>query len=104
MDSTPDTKLEEVTVYIFYPNDTDADYYKDVNQLGYTERKRKYLDKGWSYHNEFIFYPNRGFDILSQIIQRFPQKIELIRIKNSKNKNYTVEKFLNILQHCTIRK
>lgn len=103
MDRKTNTKIEEVTFYILYPNDTEQDTYKDINQLGYTERRRKYLDKGWSYYNDFIFYPNKGFEILQQIISRFPQKIELIKIISSKSKQYTVESFLSILQYCTIK-
>ena len=104
MANNGDFKGKEITFYIFYPKSSESDYYKDVNQFGTIETKRKYLDKGWSYHNEFIFTPNKGFEVLSGVISKFPERIGLLKIKNSENKEYSVEQFLNILEYCIIKK
>lgn len=97
------TTDNNVIFYVLFPNDTEEDCIKESNQLGTIEQKKKYIDKKFTYHNEFLFYPNKGFDILKQIIQKFPQKLELLRIINSKGKTYTIEKFLGVLENCTIK-
>jgi hypothetical protein len=41
--------------------------------------------------------------VIEAIVEHKPDKLSLLTIFNSKGKNYTIEKFLNVLEYCTVK-
>jgi hypothetical protein len=69
--------------YILLPDDITDDIQYSTNILGESSFKN--------------FWADQGFSILQRIIQKYPDTLEHIKIKDEKSKEYTVEQFLEIV-------
>ena len=69
--------------YILLPDDITYDIQYSTNILGESSFKN--------------FWADQGFSIFERIIQKYPDTLEHIKIKDEKSKEYTVEQFLEIV-------
>ena len=69
--------------YILLPDDITDDIQYSTNILGESSFKN--------------FWADQGFSILERIIQKYPDTLEYIKIKDEKSKEYTVAQFLEIV-------
>jgi len=76
--------------YILLPDDTEADTDYSTNVLGESSFKS--------------FWAESGFDILNIIVNKYPDIIEHIIIKDEKNKKYEVMEFIEKISKLEIIK
>ena len=73
--------------YIIMPDDDGNEDYS-TNILGESSFKN--------------FWADQGFEILVRLIEKYPDTLETVQIKDEKSKEYSIEDFLNITSKLNI--
>ena len=68
--------------YILLPDDTDEGVQYSTNVLGESSFKN--------------FWADQGFEILVRLIEKYPDTLDTVKIKDDQSKEYSIEDFLNI--------
>jgi|TARA_R110000851_G_scaffold54769_3_gene129031 hypothetical protein len=68
--------------YILLPDDTDDGVQYSTNVLGESSFKN--------------FWADQGFEILVRLIEKYPDTLDTVKIKDDQSKEYSIEDFLNI--------
>ncbi len=76
--------------YILLPEDNEDDVNYSTNILGEISFKN--------------FWTDQGFEILERLVDKYPDTLTEVKIKDEKNKNYTVEEFLEKIKNLRIIK
>ena len=76
--------------FILLPEDTEEDVDYSTNILGEISFKN--------------FWTEDGFEILVRLIDKYPDTLEQVRIKDEQNKNYSVEQFLDKIKNLKVIK
>ena len=76
--------------YILLPGDTEADTQYSTNILG--------EDSGFG-----TFWVESGFFALIKMVELAHEQLDQVSIKDSSNKNYTIEQFLSVLKGLKIK-
>ncbi len=76
--------------YILLPDDTEEGVQYSTNVLGESSFKN--------------FWAEQGFEILERLINKYPDTLNEVKIKDEKSKEYTVEAFLKNIQKLNIIK
>ena len=71
--------------YILLPEDNEDDVNYSTNILGEISFKN--------------FWTDQGFEILERLVDKYPDTLTEVKIKDEKNKNYTVEEFLEKIKN-----
>mgnify|MGYP001449287761 FL=1 len=74
--------------YILLPDDTEQGVQYSTNVLGESSFKN--------------FWAEQGYEILERLVNKYPDTIDEIRIKDEKNKNYTPSEFLDVVEKLNI--
>jgi hypothetical protein len=70
--------------YILLPDDTEEGVQYSTNVLGESSFKN--------------FWAEQGFEILERLVNKYPDTLSEVKIKDEKSKEYTVEEFLNLIK------
>lgn len=73
--------------YIIMPDDDGNEDYS-TNILGESSFKN--------------FWADQGFEILVRLIEKYPDTLDTVQIKDEKSKEYSIEDFLNITSKLNI--
>ena len=76
--------------YILLPDDTEEGVQYSTNVLGESSFKN--------------FWAEQGFEILKRLINKYPDTLNEVKIKDEKSKEYTVEEFLKNIGKLNIIK
>ena len=76
--------------YILLPDDTEEGVQYSTNVLGESSFKN--------------FWAEQGFEILERLINKYPDTLNEVKIKDEKSKQYTVEEFLKNIGKLNIIK
>ena len=76
--------------YILLPEDNEDDVDYSTNILGEISFKN--------------FWTEQGFEILERLVDKYPDTLTEVKIKDEKNKNYSVEQFLEKIKDLRIIK
>lgn len=76
--------------YILLPDDTEEGVQYSTNVLGESSFKN--------------FWAEQGFEILERLINKYPDTLNEVKIKDEKSKEYTVEEFLKNIEKLNIIK
>ena len=76
--------------FILLPEDSEEDVDYSTNILGEVSFKN--------------FWTEEGFAILERLVEKYPDTLTEVKIKDEKNKNYTVEQFLEKIKDLRIIK
>jgi hypothetical protein len=76
--------------YILLPDDNEDDVDYSTNILGETSFKN--------------FWTDQGFEILERLVNKYPDTLTEVKIKDEKNKDYSVEQFLKKIENLRIIK
>ena len=76
--------------FILLPEDTEEDVDYSTNILGEISFKN--------------FWTEDGFEILVRLVDKNPDTLEQVRIKDEQNKNYSVEQFLDKIKNLKVIK
>ena len=68
--------------YILLPDDTDEGVQYSTNVLGESSFKN--------------FWADQGFEILVRLIEKYPDTLDTVKIKDDQSKEYSIEDFLDI--------
>ena len=74
--------------YILLPDDTEQGVQYSTNVLGESSFKN--------------FWAEQGYEILERLVNKYPDTIVEIRIKDEKYKNYTPSEFLDVVEKLNI--
>jgi hypothetical protein len=74
--------------YILLPDDTEEGVQYSTNVLGESSFKN--------------FWADQGYEILERLVNKYPDTIDEIRIKDEKNKTYTPSQFLDVVEKLNI--
>jgi uncharacterized spore protein YtfJ len=74
--------------YILLPDDTEEGVQYSTNVLGESSFKN--------------FWADQGYEILERLVNKYPDTIEEIKIKDEKNKTYTPSEFLDVVEKLNI--
>ena len=74
--------------YILLPDDTEEGVQYSTNVLGESSFKN--------------FWADQGYEILERLVNKYPDKIKEIKIKDEKNKTYTPSEFLDVVEKLNI--
>ena len=74
--------------FILLPGDTEENVDFDTNILGEVSFKN--------------FWADRGFEILTRLVEKYPDTLTEVVIKDEKNKNYSVEEFLDSIKSLKV--
>tara|TARA_A200000159_G_C7330905_1_gene342875 strand:+ start:777 stop:1022 length:246 start_codon:yes stop_codon:yes gene_type:complete len=74
--------------FILLPDDTEQDVDFSTNILGEVSFKN--------------FWADDGFGILVRMVNKYPDTLSEIKIKDDKNKTYTVEEFLDKIKNLKV--
>lgn len=74
--------------YILLPDDTEQGVQYSTNVLGESSFKN--------------FWAEQGYEILERLVNKYPDTVDEIRIKDEKNKNYTPSEFLDVVEKLNI--
>jgi hypothetical protein len=74
--------------YIILTDDTEQGVQYSTNVLGESSFKN--------------FWAEQGYEILERLVNKYPDTIDEIRIKDEKNKNYTPSEFLDVVEKLNI--
>ena len=74
--------------YILLPDDTEEGVQYSTNVLGESSFKN--------------FWADQGYEILERLVNKYPDTINEIKIKDEKNKNYTPSEFLDVVEKLNI--
>ena len=78
-----------MTFYILMKGDTEKDSINSTNTLGEISFN--------------TFHTEDGFKILMNIVEKYPEKLEEVRIIDQQVKDYTIEKFLDKIKGLKIK-
>ena len=76
--------------FILLPEDTEEDVDYSTNILGEISFKN--------------FWTEDGFEILIRLVEKYPDTLEQVTIKDEQNKNYSVEQFLDKIKNLKVIK
>jgi len=76
--------------YILLPDDTEEGVQYSTNVLGESSFKN--------------FWADQGFEILERLVNKYPDTLHEVKIKDEKSKEYTVSEFLDVISQLTIIK
>ncbi len=76
--------------FILLPDDSEEDVDYSTNILGEISFKN--------------FWTEDGFEILVRLVDKYPDTLEQVRIKDEQNKNYSVEQFLDKIKNLKVIK
>ena len=76
--------------FILLPEDSEEDVDYSTNILGEISFKN--------------FWTEDGFEILVRLVDKYPDTLEQVRIKDEQNKNYSVEQFLDKIKNLKVIK
>jgi hypothetical protein len=76
--------------YILLPDDTEEGVQYSTNVLGESSFKN--------------FWAEQGLEILERLVNKYPDTLNEIKIKDEKSKDYTVEEFLDIIEKLNLIK
>tara|TARA_Y100000389_G_scaffold115542_1_gene112645 strand:+ start:238 stop:474 length:237 start_codon:yes stop_codon:yes gene_type:complete len=76
--------------YILLPDDTEDGVQYSTNVLGESSFKN--------------FWAEQGFEILERLVNKYPDTLNEVKIKDEKSKEYTVEEFLKNIQKLNLIK
>lgn len=76
--------------YILLPDDTEEGVQYSTNVLGESSFKN--------------FWADQGFEILERLVNKYPDTLEEIKIKDEKSKQYKVNEFLDIVEKLNLIK
>ena len=76
--------------FILLPDDSEEDVDYSTNILGEVSFKK--------------FWTEEGFDILERLVEKYPDTLTEVKIKDEQSKNYTVEQFLEKIKDLRIIK
>jgi hypothetical protein len=76
--------------YILLPDDTEEGVQYSTNVLGESSFKN--------------FWAEQGFEILERLVNKYPDTLSEVKIKDEKSKEYTVEEFLKNIQKLNLIK
>ena len=76
--------------FILLPEDSEEDVDYSTNILGEISFKN--------------FWTEEGFEILIRLVEKYPDTLEQVTIKNEQNKNYSVEQFLDKIKNLKVIK
>ena len=76
--------------FILLPEDTEEDVDYSTNILGEISFKN--------------FWTEDGFEILVRLVDKYPDTLEQVRIKDEQNKKYSVEQFLDKIKNLKVIK
>ena len=76
--------------YLLLEGDNESDVHFETNILGEESFK--------------VFYPSLGFNILNKIINKKPELIQTLKIKDEQNKSYSITEFLDLFNKWRIKK
>jgi len=68
--------------YILLPNDTEEGTQYSTNVLGESAFKN--------------FWTDQGFEILVRLIEKYPDTLNTVKIKDEQSKEYSIEEFLQM--------
>jgi|TARA_B110000977_G_scaffold42914_1_gene58125 hypothetical protein len=68
--------------YILLPDDTEDGVQYSTNVLGESSFKN--------------FWADQGFEILVRLIEKYPDTLDTVKIKDDQSKEYSIEDFLDI--------
>ena len=74
--------------YILLPDDTEEGVQYSTNVLGESSFKN--------------FWAEQGYEILERLVNKYPDTIDEIKIKDEKNKTYTPSEFLDVVEKLNI--
>tara|TARA_B110000858_G_C17722499_1_gene435970 strand:- start:629 stop:868 length:240 start_codon:yes stop_codon:yes gene_type:complete len=74
--------------YILLPEDTSDDAVYSTNILGESSFKN--------------FWGDQGLEILKRLINKYPDTLDVVRIKDEKSKEYSIEEFFDIISKLNI--
>ena len=75
--------------YLLLEGDNESDVHFETNILGEESFK--------------VFYPSLGFNLLNRIINKEPELLNKIKIKDEQNKSYTITEFLDKVEKWKIK-
>ncbi len=78
-----------MTFYILMKGDTEKDSINSTNTLGEISFN--------------TFHTEDGFKILMNLVEKYPEKLEEVRIIDQQVKDYTIEKFLDKIKGLKIK-
>ena len=76
--------------FILLPDDSEEDVDYSTNILGEVSFKN--------------FWTEEGFEILIRLVEKYPDTLEQVTIKDEQNKNYSVEQFLDKIKNLKVIK
>jgi hypothetical protein len=76
--------------YILLPDDTEEGVQYSTNVLGESSFKN--------------FWAEQGLEILERLVNKYPDTLNEIKIKDEKSKDYTVDEFLDIIEKLNLIK
>tara|TARA_B100000900_G_scaffold402130_1_gene407644 strand:- start:261 stop:506 length:246 start_codon:yes stop_codon:yes gene_type:complete len=76
--------------FILLPEDSEEDVDYSTNILGEVSFKN--------------FWTEEGFEILIRLVEKYPDTLEQVTIKDEQNKNYSVEQFLDKIKNLKVIK
>ena len=74
--------------YILLPDDTEEGVQYSTNVLGESSFKN--------------FWADQGYEILERLVNKYPDTIDEIKIKDEKNKTCTPSEFLDVVEKLNI--
>ena len=74
--------------YILLPDDTEEGVQYSTNVLGESSFKN--------------FWADQGYEILERLVNKYPDTVDEIKIKDEKNKTYTPSEFLDVVEKLKI--
>lgn len=74
--------------FILLPEDNEQDVDYSTNILGETSFKN--------------FWADQGFEILIRLVEKYPDTLEEVRIKDEQSKSYSVEQFLEKIKKLKV--
>ena len=80
--------INTMMYYILLPDDTEQGVQYSTNVLGESSFKN--------------FWAEQGYEILERLVNKYPDTVDEIRIKDEKNKNYTPSEFLDVVEKLNI--
>jgi len=89
------------TIYILYPHNTEEDCINEVNQLGQFSYPKHYIKEKLFTRKE-IFTKLAGYHILEELIRKESRVLSHVRIVSSTGKEYTIEKFLDLISRVDV--
>ncbi len=76
--------------YILLPDDTEDGVQYSTNVLGESSFKN--------------FWADQGFEILERLVNKYPDTLNEVKIKDEKSKEYKVNEFLDIVEKLNLIK